>query len=319
MNIDFDFPEKEEPVIIENGMMKWAVERLLQVHYLGGFACWSGRAGVGKTTTAQKFVDLAAEKYDPCDNRSFRAIHYEVGRSSEWSKHDMKRGIRSLYAAVGYRIDEGLYRSYLAEELAMDLVHYLRKMNIGVIFVDEAGTLPLNAIRGMVLVSDTAKLEKWTLTIVLVGMDDLPNKLTKLPQVDRRVVEWCYFKPLTIKETHTLLSALHPVFAELRLSIPSERQVIKYIHDKFMGLPGGIVPFAGRFSEFYRHFPDDDIMTHVQAAYLQPLTEKNRSIKDFKEDYKISLKKLLNESEDSDTPESDELSLSEKADKNRSE
>lgn len=302
MDIDFDFPEVEKEIIVENSMMKWAIKRLLKVHSLGGFAAWVGRSGVGKTTTAQKFVRLAKEKYDPCDPRSFHAVHYEVGRSAEWSKHEMKRGVRSLYVAVGYRIDEGVYRSYLVEELAADLVHFLIKMNIRVIFVDEAGILPLNALRGMVLVSDTAKLKNWTLSIVLIGMDDLPKKLTKLPQLERRVVEWGYFKPYSISETHALLSALHPFFLRLYLSNSNEKKIIEFIHNKYMGLPGGIVPFIGRFAHFYDQFPNEDGMSLVQAAYLLPITDKLRSIKDYNGDYKISLKNLMGDSEDTGNP-----------------
>lgn len=306
MDIDFDFPEQPERTIVETGMMKWAIKRLLQIHSFGAFCAWVGRAGIGKTTTAEEFVRLANEKYDPSNPRAFKAIHYEVGRSSDWSKHEMKRGIRSLYAAVGYRVDEGLYKRYLAEELAMDLVHYLKKMNIGVIFVDEAGTLPLNAIRGMVLVSDTARTMNWNLTIVLIGMDDLPNKLTRLPQIERRVVEWCYFKPYTLKETHALLSALHPFFAALTVEKPDEKKIIEYIHKAFSGLPGGIVPFVARFSGIYDEHPGEDPMTYIQAAHMQPLYDKKRSIDDNDGGYKQSIKTIIKDMPDDDPLENDE-------------
>lgn len=306
MSIDFDFPDLEEKIVVQTGMMKWAIKRLLQIHSFGAFCVWIGRAGIGKTTTAEEFVRLAAEKYDPSNPRAFKAVHYEVGTSSDWSKREMKRGIRSLYAAVGYRVDEGLYKRYLAEELAMDLVHYLKKMNIGVIFVDEAGTLPLNAIRGMVLVSDTARTMNWTLTIVLMGMDDLPNKLTRLPQIERRVVEWCYFKPYTLKETHALLSALHPFFAGLNLSKPKDNEIIEYIHNAFMGLPGGIVPFVIRFAAIYDEYPNDNPMTHVQAAHLHPLFEKNISIVDNKGNYKEAIKTILRDMPQDDSIEDGE-------------
>ena len=189
----------------------------------------------------------------------------------------------------------------------MDLVHYLKKMNIGVIFVDEAGTLPLNAIRGMVLVSDTARTMKWTMTIILIGMDDLPNKLTRLPQIERRVVEWCYFKPYTLKETYCLLSALHPFFAGLNLSVIKEKELIEYIHKAFRGLPGGIVPFVGRFSAIYDEYPSDDPMTHIQAAHLQPLYDKKRSIDDYKGNYKKSMKTVIKDVEDAQLVEDDEF------------
>jgi DNA transposition AAA+ family ATPase len=215
MNFDFDFPEPRNTQLIETGMMKWAMQRLLSAHPDGGFCAWSGRAGIGKTTTAEYMVKLIMQKYDPNNPRAFKAIHYEAGAVAEWSKHEMKRGIRSLYCGVDYRLDEGLYRGYLPEELATDLVHFLKKMNIQLIFVDEAGCLSLNAIRGLVLVSDTARNMGWTLTIVLIGMDDLPHKLTRSPQVERRVIEWCYFKPYSLKETHQLLGILHSYFGQL--------------------------------------------------------------------------------------------------------
>lgn len=255
---------------------------------------------MGKTTTAQEMIKLIESEYNPDNPKAFRVVHYELGKSP---KHEPKQGIRSLYYGVGYKLDEGKYRNCLAEELAADLVHFLKKMNIQIIIPDEAGCLSLEAIRGIVLVSDTARLMGFTLSIIFIGMDNLPIKLERNPQIARRVYEWCYFKPCTLKETHKLLAALHPYFAGLNLSNKSDQEQISYIHDTCKGMPGSIVPFASRFGGMFREFPDEDPLVNIQAALIQPLFDKQRSIKDSQHNYS---REMQNDDEESGDEKADE-------------
>lgn len=304
----FEYPDLIQTTVIETGMMRWAIKRTLAVHHLGGFCMWSGRAGMGKTTTAQQMVKLIEEAYNPENPKAFRAAHYEAGSVQDWSKHEAKRGIRSLYCGVGCSLDEGVYRSYLPEELAVDLVHYLIKTNTQYIFADEAGCLSLNAIRGMVTVSDTAKLKGWALTIVLIGMDNLPTMLTRNAQVERRVHEWIYFKPCTVEETHKLLATLHPYFEALNLKDKEHRRQIRFIHNACKGMPGSVIPFASRFRNVFEEFPGEEPMALIQAAHIQPLYDKKRSISDSQGNYKGRLKEFDKKEGKDDTPEDTEAS-----------
>jgi hypothetical protein len=304
-NSIFEYPDPVRTTVIETGMMRWAIKRTFAVHHLGGFCMWSGRAGMGKTTTAQQMAKLIEEAYDPENPKAFRAVHYEAGSVQDWSKHEAKRGIRSLYCGVGCSLDEGTYRSYLPEELATDLVHFLIKTNTQFIFADEAGCLSLNTIRGMVTVSDTAKLKGWTLTIVLIGMDNLPTMLTRNAQVERRVYEWIYFKPCTVNETHKLLTTVHPYFAALDLKDKKHLRQVRYIHDACKGMPGSVTLFASRFRNLFEEFPGEDPMTLIQAAHIEPLYDKNRSINDSRSNYQGLL-------EEFDEKASEEDSLGEK-------
>jgi hypothetical protein len=279
--------------------MKSAVRRTLAVHHLGGICVWSGRAGMGKTTTAQHMVKLTDDAYDPDNPRAFRVVHYEAG-SKNPSKSDAKHGIRSLYYGVGCKLDEGIYRTHLAEELAADLIHFLKKMNIQLIFIDEAGCLSLDAIRGIILVSDTARLLGLTLTIVLIGMDNLPTKVKRNPQVERRIHEWCYFKPCTLEETYNLLAALHPHFASLSLKDTSHKEQISYVHEACKGMPGSLVPFVSRFSSMFGELLDEDPMVHIQAALIQPLFDKERCESDSRHNYSGEMKESV-EGSDADT------------------
>ena len=210
----FQFAVPVEDTIIQTGMMLEMINRTSAVH--PGHSLWYGAARIGKTTTAQFMVQKIAEAYDPQNPHAYRAVHYEVGGIEEWTGNEIKKAIKSLYYATLGRIDEGVYRHDPAESLAAQLVHGLRRKNIQVIFVDEAGTLSLEAIRGMVLVGDVAKNMNHPLSLVFIGMDDLPTKVEQLPQVRERIVEWCYFEAYSLKETAKLLSLLHPHFAKLR-------------------------------------------------------------------------------------------------------
>lgn len=285
MSSIFDFPEPVETHVIKTGMIRLAIRRTRAIHHLGGFCVWSGRAGMGKTTAAEQMVKLIEEAYDPENPRAFRAVLYEAGSVQDWSKHEAKRGIRSLYCGVGCSLDEGVYRSYLPEELAADLVHFLIKMNIQFIFADEAGLLSLSAIRGMVTVSDTARLKRWPLTIILIGMDNLPTMVTKITQVDRRVYDWIYFKPCTIEETHKLLATLHPYFRGLNLKNRDHKRQVQYIHDACKGIPGSVVLFVVRFTNLLNELPLDDPMVHIQAAHIQPLFDRSLCINDSQSNY----------------------------------
>jgi hypothetical protein len=274
-----------DPIVI-NDTMKWYVDRVVAVHSLGGFCVWTGRAGIGKTTTAEYAVMRFEEAYNPDDPATFRAIHYNVSDATQGSNAPQKRAIRSLYFGLGCRVDEGFYRRALPEELAAEVVDHFSRMNVQIAFVDEAGGLSVEALRAFVLVSNTAHRMKWRLTVVFVGMDDLPRRMEKNNQVSRRIYDWCYFKPYTLEETYTPLKALHPFFAKSDLADAKHREHIQFIHNAYQGLPGHIVPFVGRFSRNLAELPDEDPAIHLEAAHVQLIFDRQRSIDDAKADYK---------------------------------
>lgn len=168
MPIKFPSPLSEE--ILETRLMRQVINRTLAVHPLSALVVWYGEARIGKTITAQFLASEIAAAYEESNPHAFRAKYYEVGEIAPWSGHGMKRGIKSLYFAVlGIPLDEGVYQKDPPEALAAHLVHELRRRNIQVVFVDEAGHLSLDAICGMVLVRDVAKSLGWTLTLVFIG------------------------------------------------------------------------------------------------------------------------------------------------------
>ncbi|HEX8495366.1 MAG TPA: hypothetical protein VF658_21315 [Pyrinomonadaceae bacterium] len=196
-------------------MMKYASKLTLEAHYNNGLVMWSGGVGRGKTSCAEWMVDELNVQFDPLKPDTFRLKHYEVGRIAKWSGREEKIALRSLYHATIGPMDEGVYRTFPLEAIAEIIVHGLRKIGCQMIFVDEAGRLSLNALDALVLVSDTARITKWPLTIVIIGMDDLPVKIKLNERIYSRVHQKVCFEPYKPHETWDLLAALDPYFVEL--------------------------------------------------------------------------------------------------------
>ena len=109
--------------------------------------------------------------------------------------------------------------------------------------VDEAGNLSLDAIRGMLMICNKAKDIDYPLSMVFIGMDDLPSKIMKLQHVEKRIDEWCFFEPYDLTDVAVLLGELHPHFANMDLNKSEHAIQIETIYEMTGGFPGLIVPF----------------------------------------------------------------------------
>jgi hypothetical protein len=114
------------------------------------------------------------------------------------------------------------------------------------ILVDEAGGLCLSSLRGLVLLSDSAGNLLHRLSIVLIGMDDLPRALNALPQIKGRLNEFCYFEPYGENECWQFLTKLHPHFSEERRDDPVLQEHVRYVFEATDGLPGRMAAFCTR-------------------------------------------------------------------------
>jgi hypothetical protein len=273
----YHFAAPVEEVIVPTGMMLEVIKRTAAVH--PGNSIWYGESRIGKTTTAKLMVQKIAEAYDSQNPYAYRALHYEAGKVEEWTGNEMKKGIKSLYCATLGRIDEGIYRHDPAESLAMQLVHGLRRKNIQIVLIDEAGTLSVEAIRGMVLVGNVAKNEEYPLSLVFIGMDDLPTKVQHLPQVDKRFVEWCYFEAYSLKDIARLLAQLHPHFKQLDLKNPKHYAQIECVYEMFGGFLGLIMPFLRKLDRYQRDEPEEITTTYLRSIHLRTLEDKKQSVK----------------------------------------
>lgn len=289
------FPKPRQKKIVVTDSMTEIINRTFAVHTLSALVVWSGQSRLGKTTTGCFLVDLINRQFDENDPNSFRAVYYEAGEIIEGSGTEMKKGIRSLYqGALHSQLDEGFYRSNPPEAIAELLAHGLRRKRIQLIVVDEAGCLSRGAIRGMTLVRDVAESQGYTLTIIFVGMDDLPQKMIRLPQIHRRVHEWYCFSQYTLDETWALLNELHPYFANLDGSKSNHREQVEVVHELCLGLPGLIVPFVQKFDYRLTNHKGEVDVRFLRAVY--ELTNKSMmaALKESKHNYQPNEAALRN-------------------------
>lgn len=273
-----DFPERRADVCIETALMERTARRTLAVHPGGALVVWSGPSRVGKTWTARWLRDSIDAAYETSPD-AFRAVHYEVGQIRD-CENVMKRGIRSLYHATVGRMTETAYRHASAEDLAVQLVYGLQAKNVQMVFIDEAGLLPLEAIRGMVLARDIAEIGRFPLSLIFIGMDDLPGTLRRLPQIENRIHEWCYFEAYSPGEMFELAAALHPYFASVDPSTPEGAAHVDFLNSITKGLPGKLDPFLRKLSLRETDGVGDIDLAFLKAVHLITARDEQRSIRD---------------------------------------
>lgn len=274
-----NFPQRKEKKVVETKMMKQIISRTLAVHPLGALVVWYGETRIGKTTTAEYTVKKILEAYDQDNPLAFRAKYLEVGEIPPWSGNEMKKGVKSLYfAALRTSLDEGVYQREPIEAIAVRLIHELQKRNIQLIFIDEAGSLSVDAIRGMVLVRDIAESMGWTLTLVFVGMDDLPAKMEKRRPIGSRVHEWCYFVEYDLNDTWSLLAELHPHFAGLDRKNEEHQEQVRFLLDTYGGFPGHLLSFIRRMEYRLQEYRSQIDLRFLRAVHLLTARDKQRSI-----------------------------------------
>jgi hypothetical protein len=289
MTNDLALPvQRGRKVVVETGMMREIHLLTLNVHHDGGIVVYTGPSRIGKTTTARDLEERINTAYDPRDPGCFRARYLYVGGDHRRPhQRNMKRGIKSLYWSVVGPIDDKTYWRLPEEVLAELVIAGLQKRRIQMMFVDEAGTLSADEIRGMVSVWDTAENVGWPLTLVLIGMDDLPKKIEKYEQVKNRVAQWCYFEPYDLDDTWTLLAALSPYFAALDARRSDAREQVELVHQEYEGIIGRMLPFLRRLSARIEEMPGEDInVTFLRAVLLDLKQPRDKAMRALQRGYK---------------------------------
>jgi AAA domain len=244
MPFEISFPEPKPKVIVETPFMMEVMDAVMNNQLTGNMSCWYGNSGIGKTTLAEHLEMKINEAFskNQINPNAFRAKHYQVAENTEGGS-EQKQGIKSVYVAMGVTLAEGDYRFRQAHELADDAVDIARRKRIKVFFVDEAGNLSINTIRGIVTIRDRSLKMGWPISFIFIGMDDLPQKLVTVPQIRRRVHPWVFFEQYSFDDTWDLLSKLNSYFSTLDRENKEHVAQVKFVYETFGGYSGSIIPF----------------------------------------------------------------------------
>lgn len=270
----FSAPDANADKIIPTGLMFELENRLTAVLHLHGFMVVYGLAGAGKTTSARWTIGRINSAFDPGNPQAFRAAMYETARNS--GEAAGKRALRTLYQELtGYPLDDGIYRKSDSEGIASEVQKVIARKRIGFIAIDEAGLMSVEAISALALLLDRCAAADYNLTIMLIGMDDLPLKMDARtrPQLFRRVHDWFNFKQYDLADTRELLAGLHPYFANLDPQRVEHAGQIEVVQEITGGLPGLIVQFLARFDTarrlIARHEVTPEFLRGIHAAALE--------------------------------------------------
>jgi hypothetical protein len=122
----------------------------------------------------------------------------------------------------------------------------------------------------------------WQLSVVLIGMDELPSVVKRSPQVRRRVHEWCYFEPYSFDDTWDFVAAIHPHFRGLARSDEEHAAQVRFLHEDLRGLPGAIVPFLQKLDATQRACALPIDLTLLRAVHQVTSGDELRAFAEWK-------------------------------------
>lgn len=286
----YSFAPRPVTTVVETGMMRYTSNIVANVHSTRGqFVVVTGTSGVGKTTTAQRIRDdiNAAFAQDPDNVDAYGARYYSTTDHRVSKRKDVSLlGQRRLLAEFAQEV---LQLAVPTDIRTLDIAKWmnciilgLRQQAIQIVFIDEAGYLPPAALDCLAaLVNKAASTEyQHPLTIVLLGMHDLPGNVRALPNLERRVADWVSFEPCGEEEVQQVLAPLNPFFAELDLSSEDGQSVMTFLRSAEVsggGMLGLIVPLAERAVAHARHRKVPMSLLQLRVAHASKLTASAQS------------------------------------------
>lgn len=271
---------------VVNGLVERTISRTRAVRRGWPLVAWCGPPGSGKSSTARYWRDGLTASAD-AGGVEGRAHYFTVPEIP--TLNGDRRLLRTIHHRVIGPLSAGAFRSMGADDIAEAVIVGCEARDFRTLLLDEAGQLSKSALRGVCLLRDAAEDRQWPLTIVLIGMDDLPHKIKSMPHVSRRVLEWCYFEPYSLADTWDFLAALHPHFASLNRKNEEHQAQVALIHTEIGAapnaeagaLPGRIVPFLLKMEEQLRTYRGEVSERFLRAVWMLSVQDELRAHSDF--------------------------------------
>ena len=186
---------------------------LLAVDRQAKLVAWTGLPGRGKTVAAGRLLEQAWKTYP---NAQAPAYYHQLAGSDGGSNAGQRAGIYNVYSEMLQELSAGRQSAKGAGGMIKELVEHFRLYGTRLLILDEAGTQSAEQLRGITQITDVAKQRGSPVTIVLVGMDGLVEKLHKKEQVKRRVEVWETFRDWDRGDQEALVLQHGPTLPVLR-------------------------------------------------------------------------------------------------------
>lgn len=211
------FPSRKARQVVTTPAIKQLQHFLLTSHQARGqFFVVTGHAGAGKTTAAGFICDQVNDAFEQGSNSpdAFSAKRFEVTDHRRGRGHIMGTRLLAEFAekVVDYKVPTDI-RIVNHATLADVIIRGLMFRRIEMVFIDEAGRIPVDGLERLaMLLNKAAEEHGHRLTIVLVGMHDLPLNVAALPQIARRVAQTVMFDACDRDVLLKVLGDLYPGF-----------------------------------------------------------------------------------------------------------
>lgn len=224
----FKFLPPRDIDIIRTPMIEQAGARILVAHEAcGQFFVITGRAGAGKTSAGKYLSAAFSVACSEGRPNAFRACHYTSSDMRPVRADVLERLllVELITKGLDLRITRDL-RQLRVADLQRMAISTMKDRAIQAAFIDEAGMIPPTGLNVLANFMNEADLQKHPLTIVLIGMNELPLNVAALPQVERRVADAMWFEPVNAAQAIEVLRSVHPFFETLDLASPEGAEVI---------------------------------------------------------------------------------------------
>ena len=289
---NFSYAPLTKRRIVVTDTIELAASRIMICHQTRGqFAVMAGRSGAGKTTAATYICSALTADCDKKEPHSFRATHY-VSSDMRTVRTDMIE--RKLLAEVlGKALDISVpvdSRRQSPAMLSSQLLVALQQRNIQMVFIDEAGLIPslgLNVLANLLNEADTKY--DFPLTIVLVGMNDLPLTVRELPQVQRRVADTVCFEPYNAADALVVLREVDSYFSELPSRPAEHDEVMEFLMSPEVsdgGMLGQMIQLVERASKYAKVQGQNLSITALRTAHLIKAKDAERAAIDARQGYR---------------------------------
>jgi len=286
----YTFAPRPITKIVETGMMRYTSNTIANVHAVRGqFVIVTGTSGVGKTTTAERISQSINDAFakNPTNPDAYRARYYiatdhRTMKGKESPQLVQRRLLAEFAGQVLQLAVPADIRNINISKWMDAIVLGLRQQQVQIVFIDEAGYLPSNALDCLATLANksTSRAFDHPLTIVLVGMHNLPANIQAQDNLCRRVADWVTFEPCNADEVKLVLTPLDPFFAALDLKSDDGRDVIEFLRSPEVsrgGLLGLIVPLAERAVAHARMRKVSMSLLQLRAAHTTKLSGQTQS------------------------------------------
>jgi type II secretory pathway predicted ATPase ExeA len=278
------YPAPRQSRIVVTPEMESAFSRVALCHSgPGQMVAVVGPSGAGKTTSMRLLSRQIEEDCDAKVQNAWRTLYYVTADLINAHRTTLERHVlaQMLSDGLGLSVDKDLRRSR-PEDLRHKILLALRQRNVQMVFIDEAGLIPALGLNALANLVNTAEVSfQWPLTIVLVGMNNLPITIRELPQVERRVIDTIFFQPYGAEEALEALAQIEPFFESLNHATEDGRIMMEFLTSPEVssgGMLGIMIQLVQRTSDICQRDGRPFSLRELRMVHHLSARDRNRAV-----------------------------------------